>query len=203
MLSKKEIIDICEYAKNKGKRLIIDESFADFARKEERFTLIDEAFVEKYPNVIVVKSISKSYGVPGLRLGLLVSSDLALLKEIKNEMQVWNINSFGEYYLQIYQLYAKDYSSACDRIVEERDYLISELSKFKGVKVYPSSANYIMVDLGKHSSTDLAIALLDNHNLIIKDLSPKNKFEGKNFIRLAVRDRHDNEFLIECLKKYL
>lgn len=203
MLSQKEIIELCEYAKAKGKHIVIDESFADFARSEERFTLLNEEFVEKYPDAIVIKSISKSYGVPGLRLGLLASGDEKLLSEIKQEMQVWNINSFAEYYLQIYQLYAKDYAAACDKIVIERDYLISEISKFKGVKVYPSSANYIMVDLGKYNSTELTIKLLEKHRLIIKDLSVKNKFDGKNFIRLAVRDRKDNEFLIKCLKEYL
>ena len=203
LLKEKEIYELCDYAKEKGKNLIIDESFVDFARKEERFTLIKEDFVEKYPNVIVVKSISKSFGVPGLRLGLLASGDVKLLAQIKEEMQIWNINSFAEYYLQIYQLFAKDYSEACDRIVEERDFLISELKKFKGVKVYSSSANYVMVDIGKHSATDLAIKLLEEHRLIIKDLSTKNKFENKNFIRLAVRDRHDNEVLIKCLKEYL
>ena len=203
MFKEKEIIELCEYAKKKAKNLIIDESFVDFAKKEDRFTLIKEDFAEKYPNVIVIKSISKSYGVPGLRLGLLASGNVELISKIRDEMQIWNINSFAEYYLQIYQLFAKDYSEACDRIVEEREYLISELSKIKGIKVYPSSANYVMVDLGEHSATELAIALLEKHRLIIKDLSTKNRFKGKNFIRLAVRDRKDNETLIKCLKNYL
>lgn len=203
MLSKSEITELCDYAKSKNKTLVVDESFVDFAKADERFTLISDEFVEKYPNVVVIKSISKSYGVPGLRLGLLVSSNKELLKRIRDTMQVWNINSFGEYYLQIYQLYAKDYIASCDKIAAEREYLSQELSKFAGVKVYPSSANYIMVDLGKHSSSDLAIKLLDEHKLIIKDLSSKPSFSGKNFIRLAVRDRHDNETLINCLKQYL
>ena len=203
MFKEDEIMEFAKYSKEKGKKLIIDESFVDFARREDRFTLIKDEFISKYPNVIVIKSISKSYGVPGLRLGLLATSDEDLLKEIKDEMQVWNINSFAEYYLQIYQLYAKTYDEACDKIVEEREWLSSELKKFKSVKVYPSSANYIMVDLGKTNSHELTITLLDKHNLIIKDLSTKNKFIGKNFVRLAVRDRKDNEILIHCLKQYL
>ena len=171
-------------------------------RHNGRTASIKEDFVEKYPNVIVVKSISKSYGVPGLRLGLLASGDIELLSKIREEMQIWNINSFAEYYLQIYQLYSKDYSEACDKIVEAREYLINKVKEL-GVKVYPSSANYIMVDLGKQSATDLAIKLLEEHHLIIKDLSTKNKFKGRNFIRLAVRDHHDNDVLIEALKQYL
>lgn len=203
MFKEDEILEFAKYSKAKGKKLIIDESFVDFAKREDRFTLIKDEFISEYPNVIVIKSISKSYGVPGLRLGLLATSDEDLLKEIKDEMQVWNINSFAEYYLQIYQLYSKTYDEACDKIVEEREWLSSELKKFKSVKVYPSSANYIMVNLQDTNSHDLTITLLDKHNLIIKDLSTKNKFIGKNYIRLAVRDRKDNEILIHCLSQYL
>ena len=203
MLTKEQIIDIVEYAKSKGRKVIIDESFIDFARREIRFTLLNDEFIDKYPNTIVVKSISKSYGVPGLRLGLLATSNEELIKEIREEMQIWNINSFGEYYLQIYQLYAKDYMASCDKIVEQREYLISELSKIKGIKVYPSEANYIMIDLGKTDSKQLAIDLLESKKLIIKNLSTKNKFIGKNFVRVAVRNKEDNDILINTFKEVL
>ena len=160
-------------------------------------------FINKYPNVIVIKSISKSYGVPGLRLGLLATSDTNLLKELKQEMQVWNINSFAEYYLQIYQLFSKSYDEACDKIVNAREEFVNKLKAFKDFKVYPSEANYVMVDLGDINSRELAITLLDKYKLIIKDLSSKKTFEGKNFIRLAVRDRNDNNYLINCLKEVI
>ena len=203
MLDKKEVLDLISFAKEKGKCLIIDESFADFAVPERRYTLFDDELIKNNPQLVVIKSISKSFGVPGLRLGLLASSDAELLADLKQEMQVWNINSFGEYYLQIYQLYAKDYKKACDQIAIERAHLIEELKKLNVKKVYDSEANYVMVDLGKQSSLELTIRLLDKYNLIIKDLSTKNKFEGRNFIRLAVRDRKDNDFLLEVLKKEL
>ena len=192
-----------KYAKERNKNIIIDESFVYFARKEIRFTLLDDKFISEYPNAIVVKSISKSYGVPGLRLGLLASSNEKLIADIREEMQIWNINSFGEYYLQIYQLFAKDYRKACDLIVDERNYLIEQLSKIKSIKVYPSEANYIMIDLKKTDSFDLAVKLLTEKRLIIKNLSTKNKFIRKNFIRVAVRNREDNNILINCLKENL
>ncbi len=203
MLNKKEVLDLISFAKKENKGLIIDESFADFAKKELRFTLFDNDLISDNPNLIVVKSISKSFGVPGIRLGLLASSNEKLLAELRQEMQVWNINSFAEYYLQIYQLFAKDYQAACDQIVVEREHLIEGLRAIKGLKVYPSEANYVMVDLGKRNSLELTVKLLDEYNLIIKNLSTKNKFEGKNFIRLAVRDRKDNDFLLDVLRKEL
>ena len=203
MLSQKEIIELAEYSKSKGHQLVVDESFVDFARSEVRFTLFNDEFINKYPNVIVIKSISKSYGVPGLRLGLLATSDTELLKELKHAMQVWNINSFAEYYLQIYQLFAKSYFEACDKIVNAREEFVNKLKEFKHFKVYPSEANYVMVDLGSTNSRKLAITLLDKYKLIIKDLSSKKTFEGRNFIRLAVRDKTDNDYLIKCLKEVI
>lgn len=203
MLDKTEMLDLISYAKKLGRGLIVDESFVDFAKKERRFTLLDDELINKNPHLIVVKSISKSYGVPGIRLGLLASSNVELLKEIKQEMQIWNINSFGEYYLQIYQLYAKDYLSACDKIVEQRERMVKELRSIKGLKVYDSEANYVLVELLNHSSLELTVKLLDSYKIIIKDLSTKNKFNDKNFIRLAVRDQKDNDYLISVLKKEL
>lgn len=203
MLDKVEILNILEYDKGKNVRIIVDESFVDFANKERRFTLLDNKILEAYPNLIVIKSISKSYGVPGLRLGVLASSDLDLLKDIKDDMQVWNINSFAEYYLQTYNLFAKTYKDACDKIADERNYVINELRQIKDIKVYDSEANYIMIDLKEHSSYEFAINMLDKHNILIKDLSSKNYFEGKNFIRIAIRDRNDNNIMIDAFKKTL
>ena len=203
LLTKEQCLDLIKYSKEKGKGLIVDESFVDFAVREKRFTLFDDDLIRENPQLIVIKSISKSFGVPGIRLGILACSNIELLADMKQEMQVWNINSYAEYYLQIYQLYAKEYDKACDQIAIEREHMIEELSKFKDIKVYPSEANYVMVDLKKRNSLELNVRLLDKYNLIIKDLSSKYKFENKNFVRLAVRDRKDNDFLIEVLKKEL
>ena len=203
MLDKEQVLSLAKRAMEKGHKLIVDESFVDFADSKRRFTLLDDEFINVNPNVIVIKSISKSYGVPGIRLGLLASSDKALIKALRDDMQIWNINSFGEYYLQIYQLFAKDYAQACDAIVNERNRVIAELRKLKSIRVYDSEANYILVDLKETNSLDLAAKLLDEKNILIKDLSTKNYFYGKNFIRLAIRDENDNNALIEALNEYL
>lgn len=203
MLDKDEIISILEYAKKKDVQIIVDESFIDFATKERRYTLLDNKILETYPNLIVIKSISKSFGVPGLRLGVLASSNTSLLALIKEDMQVWNINSFAEYYLQTYNLFAKSYIDACDKIAEERKYMIESLREIKSIKVYDSEANYIMIDLKEHDSYKFVIEMLDKYNILIKDLSSKNHFDHKNFIRIAVRDRNDNELLINSFKSLI
>lgn len=193
------ILDRCE---EEEKLLIFDESFIDFAQKDLRYTLIKDETLEKYRNLIVVKSISKSYGIPGLRLGVLATGNEDLLNVVKSNLPVWNINSFGEYYLQNCTLYKKDYDIACDKIAEERERFINELRNL-GLAVYPSQANYVLVNLGSVNSTDLAVELLCKYDIFIKDLRTKKSFAGQDFVRLAIKSREENDFLIDSLKKVL
>ena len=203
--TKQEVIVLAEQLSSKNVKLILDESFVDFAEPEIRFTFIDEELLSKHKNVIVIKSISKSYGVPGIRLGVLVSGDESLIEKIQKNTSIWNINSFAEFFLQIFDKYKKFYGSACDKIAEERGRFSSELSKIPGVKVYESQANYLLCKLSgeaeKIGSLGLAEKLLDGYNILIKDLSSKKGFEKGQFIRLAVRNCQDNDRLIFALKE--
>ena len=198
-----DIIELLDLCKKKNKLVIFDESFIDFANSKDRYTLINNETLDKYNNLIVIKSISKSYGIPGVRLGVLATSNEEVLTNVKKYISIWNINSFAEYYLQICTLYKKDYNRACDMIVEARDEFIKDLRKIKGIKVYDSEANYILCDLGKYNSTELAIKLLENDNIFIKDLRTKNAFKDMNYVRLAVRTKEENNILVDKLKKYL
>lgn len=200
-LEKAEVLKLCRRLKEKGVALIFDESFIDFAEKEKRYTLIDETLLADYPNLTVIKSISKSFGVPGLRLGVLASGDESYIEKIKKTNTIWNINSFAEYFLQIYDKYSKTYKTACDLIAAERKRFSERLSQLPGVRVFPSQANYVMCRLDKAIvSEKLAILLLERYNIFIKDLSPKRGFENGNYIRLAVRDTVDNDALMEALR---
>jgi len=202
-LNRDEILKLLEQSKSQGIRCILDESFADFAEKDLRYTLLSDEILECYPNLVVIKSISKSYGVPGLRLGVLATSDSALLQQLKDDLPIWNINSFGEYFLQIYSLYASQYESACDKIVEQRRWLADKLTRFPFLEVYPSQANYIMCAVKPpYNSGGLAAYLLKYHSLLIKDLSKKDGFDGQSFIRLAVKNQKENAALIEALDSY-
>ena len=202
-IKKSDIIELLDEAKKKNKTVIFDESFIDFADAKDRYTLIDDKILSDYPNLIVIKSISKSYGIPGIRLGVLATSNKAMIKKIKDTLPVWNINSYGEYFLQIANLYKQDYASACNKIAAERKRMISQLKSIlpQDCVVYDSQANFILVNLGNANSTELAINLLEN-NIFIKDLRTKQAFEGKNFIRLAIRTKTDNNKLLLVLKQY-
>ena len=199
----KDMIEILDICKKKKTMVIFDESFIDFANTKDRYTLINNELLDKYNNLIVIKSISKSYGIPGVRLGVLATSNEEILTNVKKYISIWNINSFAEYYLQICTLYKKDYIRACDKIVEAREEFIKDLKTIKGIKVYDSEANYILCDLKKYNSTELAIKLLENDNIFIKDLRTKKAFKDMNYVRLAVRTIEENKKLVSSLKKYL
>lgn len=200
-IKKADLLRLIEWTKNKGLKLLIDESFVDFADEEDS-TLIDQKLLLENPHLFVMKSISKSYGVPGLRLGVLASGNEEAIAFIKKSVAIWNINSFAEYYMQIAEKYAKDYKKALVLIREERARFAKELGFVRDIRVIPSQANYIMVELtGKTSPKELLKALLVKYNILIKELTGKTG--GKNYLRLAVRDTQDNDILIEALKAEL
>ncbi len=197
-----DLLRLIAWSKERGVKFIVDESFVDFVDVEGEFSLLDNAILGANPHLVVVKSISKSYGVPGLRLGVLASGDTALIAELKKEVAIWNINSFGEFYMQIYEKYHKEYLRACEQFREERKFFYDELQQIEFLRVIPSQANYFMCELvgNRYTSHALAVKLLTQFNILIKDCSGKSAFEGGEYIRIAVRDRKDNHYLVESLK---
>ena len=200
-IPKADLLRMTEWSKKKGISLVIDESFVDFADEPDN-TLIDQTILENNPHLYVMKSISKSYGVPGLRLGVLASGNVEIITAMKKDVAIWNINSFGEFYMQIEEKYKKDYQVALVKIRAERDRFQTELAKIKGVRVIPSQANFVMVELDEGiSPKDLLKVLLIKHDLLIKELTTKTN--GRNYLRLAIRNTEDNNALIRALKAEL
>ena len=200
-----DLLRLIAWTKERGVNFIVDESFVDFVDTEGEFSLLHNEVLESNKHLYVVKSISKSYGVPGLRLGVLASGDTETIARLKKEVAIWNINSFGEFYMQIYEKYHKDYLKACQLFREERKLFFEELQQIPYLRVIPSQANYFLCELmtDKFSSKELAVRLLTDHDILIKDCSGKSAFSRGSYIRLAVRDRRDNHKLTEALKEYI
>ncbi len=205
-ISVEGLLKLVDWAKNKGIILIIDESFVDFADIPEdagidTLTLLKEKILGLYEKLYVVKSISKSYGVPGARLGILASSDEETIAFIKKDVAIWNINSFGEFFMQIKEKYDKNYFAALRKIRASRAKLMKDLEELPGITPFESQANFIMCRLEGADSRDITKKLL-RENIFIKDLTPKVK-DGKQYLRLAVRNDEDNEKLVNALRKHL
>lgn len=200
-IPKKDIITLLDYLKLKGKKLIVDESFVDFTTENDENSIIEKSIIDKYENLIIIKSISKSYGVPGIRLGIAVSSNMPLLSKVRDRLPVWNINSYGEFFLQIYGKYSSEYKSACRKIANERDRFYDELCKIDIIRPIYSQANYFLCEVSGISATKLTRIMMKKYNILLKDCTGKTSFEDKEFIRIAVRDVEDNNYLIESLRK--
>ena len=190
------------WSKTQQIQLIVDESFVDFSDDFEHNTLLRNETLADNPQLVVMKSISKSYGVPGLRLGILASSDVALIKWIKKDISIWNINSFAEFYMQIFGKYESDYLAACRKFIAERSRFEVLLREIPYMRVLPTQANYFCIELtGKYSSAELTKLLLERYNIMVKDCDSKNGLKGRNFIRISVRSQQDNDQLIAALKE--
>ena len=203
-IPKNEVLSLAKYCKARSITLILDESFIDFSSAEESPSLMCQEILDEYTNLVLIKSISKSYGVPGLRLGLLTCSDPEIINLVRNELPIWNINSLAEYFLQIFEKYQSDYQEALANFKRTREKLYQSLHSIRQLKLYPSQANFIMCEITDGcSATQIAELLLNRYNILVKDLSHKPGMEGREFIRIAVRTEADNERLADALKHIL
>jgi len=201
-ISKEGLLKLTAWSKERGIRLIIDESFVDFSDDFEHNSMISNDILEENPHLVVMKSISKSYGVPGLRLGVMVSANTQLINEVKRDVAIWNINSFAEFYLQIFGKYEADYHQACYRFIKERNRFEKLLREIPYLRVIPSQANYFCIEvMGGFTTEELTKRLLADYDIMIKDCNSKNFLKGKNYIRVSVRDTEDNNQLIAALKE--
>lgn len=201
-INKADLFRLIKWSKEQSIDLIIDESFVDFSDETQSNTLLDNGILAENKHLVVVKSISKSYGVPGLRLGILASGNEELIQQIRKDVTIWNINSFAEFYMQIFNKYETDYIEACQMFITERNRFYKELTAIDFLRVIPSQANYFLCEVkSKYSSSELTDKLLQLNNILIKDCSTKKGFDGKNYVRIAIRSSADNIALVEALSQ--
>ena len=197
LVPKKDLITIIEELSSL-ESIIVDESFIAFTgnRKENSVqTLINE-----YPNLVIIHSIGKECGVLGLRIGYMLTKNQAILEKMRNHLPIWNVNSIAERFIELFPKYKNEFDESIQKTIQERAWLYSELKKVNFLKAYPSQANFFLCrinDEGK--SADLCKNLL-NKNIYLKDCSNKPLLKD-NFVRIAVRNRTDNEILLRALKK--
>ena len=196
----RDILRLCKWAEDRGIRLIVDESFVDFSEGGRSNSLLNDETLSAYPSLMVVKSISKSYGVPGLRLGVLASGDREFVAVLKKAVPIWNINSFAEFFMQIFSKYENDYDRACGQFVSERKRFAECLEKIPFLRVVPSQANYFLCEVLDMGARELTERLLNSYDILIKDCSTKKGVEGKNYVRIAIRNSADNDRLVKALE---
>lgn len=198
-LNNAQMTRLLQWTQDTETTFIVDESFIDFS-DEPQASLLNQSLLADNPHLIVIKSISKSFGVAGLRLGILASGNTDLISQLKKDVAIWNINSFAEFYLQIEEKYRKNYVKALEKFRTERKRFTQRLEEVDFLRTLPSQANFITCEvLPPHTAEGLTAQLLD-HSIFVKDLSKKKGFGGGcEYIRLAIRDTADNDYLVDTL----
>ena len=204
-IPKTDVMRLAQWCEERGVRLVVDESFVDFSTDYATNSLLNDEILEAYPHMAVMKSISKSYGVPGLRLGILASADKELIARIKKEVSIWNLNSFAEFFMQIYNKYEKDYQRACEKFVVERDDFERQLRTIPFFHVMPSQANYFLCEvLPPYKVSEIVISMLKKHNILTRDCSGKSGLDpNRQYMRIAVRNTEDNARLVAGLRTFI
>lgn len=176
---------------------IVDESFIDFSGQPS----LEQAAPASLRNFAVVKSLSKTLGVPGARLGYLYSRDAALLDFVRAALPIWNTNSVAENLLEILLKHRRAFELSLARTIDEREAFSTRLAALPLTRrVWPSGANYLLVQwtFDRARSGELVQELLRAHGILVKDVSAKLPGDDA-FWRVAVRTPADHARLLDAL----
>jgi threonine-phosphate decarboxylase len=177
--------------------VIVDESFIDFAGDPVP-SLLEAA--DRYSNLLIVRSMSKHCGVPGLRLGYCYSGNLYLLNRLRRFIPTWNVNTIAEYFLSLLPATDAQYHAARKRLMADVHWLYEALRKVPGIDVYPTGANFVLFKvLSGTTATQLQASLLGRHRMYVRDCSNKVGMDAYH-IRVASQGRDKDARLVEALQ---
>ncbi len=179
--------------------LIVDESFIDFARDSNQETLATE--LDNYPNLAIFKSMSKAYGICGIRIGYMLTANPDFAAKVRQGLHIWNINGFAEEFLRLAPQYRQEFSDSCSKVKADRDHFYEQLQTIPGMTVYRPDANYIFCRLPDHAASgpEITEKLFVKHNIYIKHCQGKTMPESDRYLRIASRTQAENRKLVEAL----
>ncbi|MFW2439405.1 MAG: pyridoxal phosphate-dependent aminotransferase [Arenicellales bacterium] len=203
LVPKDQLIYLAEELAAHDCMLIVDESFIDFARNGDQETLANE--IEKYSNLAIIKSMSKAYGICGIRIGYMLTSNVDFLDQVRQGLHIWNINGFAEEFLRLAPRYRDKFKQSCIKVMDDRDRFYQELKTIPGMIVYPPAANYIFCRLPSHSlsAPEVIERLFVDHNIYLKHCEGKTMPESDRYVRIACRTQPENLRLVEALSSIL
>ncbi|GBE14060.1 threonine-phosphate decarboxylase [bacterium BMS3Abin14] len=179
--------------------LIVDESFMDFSQNPNQTTL--EHDIEQHPNMAIIKSMSKAYGICGLRIGYMLTPNAAFAEAVRNGVHIWNINGFAEEFLRLLPSYRHEFVESCKQVRSDRDNLYCKLCAVPGMIVYKPDANFVFCRLPNYaqSGPEVTRTLFVEHNMYIKHCQGKTLKDSDRYIRIASRTETENCMLVDAL----
>ncbi len=200
LVPKVELIRLLKKLAKHDCMLIVDESFIDFAKDRDKETLENE--IEKYPNLAIFKSMSKAYGICGIRIGYMLTANIEFAAKVRQGLHIWNINGFAEEFLRLAPQYQQKFIESCNKVKTDRDHFYEQLQTIPGMIVYRPDANYIFCRLPDHAASgpEITEQLFVQHNIYVKHCQGKTMLESDQYLRIASRTQAENERLVEALR---
>ena len=198
-VSRSEIVRLVRRLEAANCRLIVDESFIEFARDGERNSI--ENAIGEHPNLVVIKSLSKVFGIAGLRIGYLLSADRAFIKAVRRALPIWNVNGLAEEFLRTVGRYRSEFAASCEQTRATCSALYDDLAAMPGLEPILPDANFILARLrdDAQSAPEVARRLYVEHNILIKDCASKSMPDAERYLRIASRTPEENGVLVEAL----
>ena len=182
--------------------IILDESFIHFAYENSSMELETiQSSINKYENLFIVKSMSKDFGIAGLRCGYMLMSKKYVSSFLSNGF-LWNINGISEYFFNLYSNdnFLKEYEDCRKKYITETVFFLNQLKELKNIKVLPSKANFVLIELlNGLTSDEVSLNLLVDHGIYVRNCSDKIGLEGE-YIRIAARSFDENQLIFKALK---
>ncbi|MDE0950943.1 MAG: aminotransferase class I/II-fold pyridoxal phosphate-dependent enzyme [Halioglobus sp.] len=199
LVSKTDLTRLAKKLETHNCILIIDESFLDFAENPAQASLEQE--IENYPNMVIFKSMSKAYGICGLRIGYMLSANSEFTQAVRSGVHIWNINGFAEEFLRVLPDYKEEFVESCKQVRIDRDSLYRKLCAVEGMTVFKPDANYIFCRLPDtvQSAPEVMKQLFIEHNMYIKDCAGKTQPDSDRYLRIASRTEEENCKLVAAL----
>lgn len=195
-----DVLRLYEWCENRHIRLVVDETLVDLAVDLTTDTLLRDRLLENRKMLIVLRDIAESHGVPGLRLAMMATSDEDIMALMRQDAEMWPINSFAEFYMQIFNKYDFLYSRAREQFQKTREHLIDLLSTVSWLRVIPGEANFLLCEVKDlYTSAGVVSQLLQEYSILVRDCSSDLSGQGCQYIRIAVRSLADDERLISAL----
>lgn len=203
LVPKSELLRLTKILAPHNCMLIVDESFIDFSKNREKGSLENE--IERHQNLVIFKSMSKAYGICGIRIGYMLTANPDFLAKVRKRVHIWNINGFAEEFLRMAPKYKQRFRESCAQVMADRDLFYKQLQSIPGMIVYPPDANYIFCRVPDHSMSgpEATKKLFVDHNIYIKHCEGKTMPESQRYLRIASRTQKENFLLVEALRTIL
>ena len=198
-VSRDDVLRLARLLEPHNCRLIVDESFIEFSQVGIEGSI--EAQVTNYDNLVIIKSMSKVFGVAGVRLGYLLSADQPFIDAVRASLPIWNINGLAEEFLRVVGRYRAEFFASCELTRETCLQFYRDLDALPGIEPIKPDANFILCKLTKPgiNAPELARRMYVDHNILVKDCAAKSMPDADRYLRIASRTPLENKHLVNVL----